>query len=72
MIKDKNEGNREILRYASLGTQFFVAIGIGIFGGLKIDEWIGISIPLMVWVLPLLMIVGMTIKIVIETSKKQK
>lgn len=71
MIRDKNEGNKMLWKYAGMGTQFFVAIGLGIFLGLKLDKWVNISIPLMVWLLPLLLIIGMIIKIVIETSKKQ-
>lgn len=70
-MKDKNETNRMLWRYAGLGSQFFVAIGLGIFIGLKLDEWLKLSVPLLVWILPLLLIIGMIVKIVIETSKKR-
>lgn len=70
MKKDENKNNRLLWYYAGMGSQFLVGIGLGVWGGMKIDEWTDISIPLMVWLLPLLLIVGMIIKIVIETNKK--
>ena len=66
----RKQSNAELMRYASLGTQFLVAIGLGIFFGLKLDSWLNISFPLLVWLFPLLIIVGMIIKLIIETSKK--
>mgnify|MGYP000951411789 CR=1 FL=1 len=70
MIKDKNEGNKILWKYASMATQFFVAIALGVFAGIKLDEWIQISFPLFVWLLPLLMILGMIIKVLTDTNKK--
>ena len=66
----KQQSNNELMRYAGMGTQFLVAIGLGIFFGLKLDSWLHISFPLLVWLFPLLIITGMIIKIIIETSKK--
>lgn len=70
MIRDKKELNKALMKYASLGTQFFVAIGIGVWGGMKLDSWIKVPFPLLVWLLPLLLIVGIIIKIIIETKEK--
>ncbi len=58
------------MRYAGLGAQFLIAIALGIFVGLKIDEWLKFSFPLLVWLLPLLIIIGMLIKIIKDTDKK--
>lgn len=63
--------NKTLLRYAGLATQFFVAIGIGVFAGLKIDEWLSFQNPLFVWILPLLLIIFSIYKIVKDTSPKQ-
>ncbi|HRN74181.1 MAG TPA: AtpZ/AtpI family protein [Ginsengibacter sp.] len=70
MIKDRKELNRTLMRYASMGTQFFVAIGVGVWSGLKLDEWFGFSFPLLVWLLPLVLIIGIILKIILETNKK--
>ncbi len=69
-MKTKKETNRELLQYAGMGAQFLVSIGVGIFLGIKVDEWIHISFPLMVWLLPLLIITGLIIKIIKDTSGK--
>ena len=69
-MKTKKETNRELLQYAGMGAQFLVSIGVGIFLGIKVDEWIHISFPLMVWLLPLLIITALIIKIIKDTSGK--
>ena len=58
------------MRYAGMGAQFLVSIAVGIFIGLKADKWLNFSFPLLVWLLPLLIIIGLIIKIVKDTSKK--
>jgi len=67
---DRNESNKQLMRYASLAMQFLVSIGLGIFIGLKVDEWLHFSFPLLVWLLPLLIIIGIIVKIIKDTSKK--
>ncbi len=59
------------MRYAGLGMQFLIAIALGIFLGLKMDGWLNISIPLLVWLLPLIIICAIIFKIVRETSSKK-
>jgi len=53
-----------------MGAQFLVSIGVGIFLGIKLDKWLKISFPLLVWLLPLLIIAGLIFKIIKDTSKK--
>ena len=63
--------NSELIRYASLGTQFLVSLGLAVFLGLKADKWLKISAPLLVWLLPLIVLIGMLYKIIKDTSKPQ-
>lgn len=63
--------NTDLLRYASLGTQIFVALGLAVFIGLKADKWLKISAPLLVIVLPVVVLAGIIYKIVKETSKQK-
>lgn len=65
------KNNSELLRYASLGTQLFVSLGLAVFLGLKADKWLKISAPLLVLLLPLLVLAGILYKIVKETSKRK-
>ncbi|HXR84662.1 MAG TPA: AtpZ/AtpI family protein [Hanamia sp.] len=69
-MKTRKETNRELMRYAGMGAQFLVSIAVGIFIGLKADKWLNFSFPLLVWLLPLFIIIGLIIKIVNDTSKK--
>jgi membrane protein DedA with SNARE-associated domain len=70
-LENKEEGNNQFMRYAGLAIQFLVSIGIGVFLGLKSDEWLHLSFPLLVWLLPLLIILGMILNIFKETSGKK-
>ncbi|MEO6537869.1 MAG: AtpZ/AtpI family protein [Ferruginibacter sp.] len=64
------ESSSQLYKYAGLATQFLVAIGLGVFGGLKIDKWLKFKTPFAVWVLPLLVITGVIIKILKDTAPK--
>lgn len=63
--------NRDLLRYASLGTQILVSLGIAVFIGLKLDRWLH-SLPLFACVLPLLVLTGIFYKLIRETGNKNK
>ena len=62
--------DNSLWRYAGLATQFFVAIGVAVFAGLKMDKIFSFSMPLLVWILPLTIIVFIIIKIIKDTGKK--
>jgi hypothetical protein len=66
-----NNNYSDLLRYASMGTQIFVALGLAVFVGLKVDKWLRISAPLLVLILPVIVLVGIIYKIVKETSKQK-
>jgi hypothetical protein len=70
MPKQTNASN-DLLRYAGLGAQILVSIGLAVFAGLKLDQWIGLPFPLLVWLLPLLVLSMMIVKLIKETSKKK-
>jgi F0F1-type ATP synthase assembly protein I len=69
-LKTRKETNGELMHYAGMGAQFLVSIGVGIFLGIKLDHWLNFSFPLLVWLLPLLIIAGLILKIIKDTSKK--
>ncbi|HRE38810.1 MAG TPA: AtpZ/AtpI family protein [Chitinophagaceae bacterium] len=69
--KQPPDSNKQFfLRYASLGSQLLAAIGLGVFLGLKADQWLHTS-PVLACVLPLLVLSGIFIKIFRETSRKK-
>ena len=52
-----------------MGAQILVSLGLAVFIGLKLDAWIRTAFPILVWLLPLLVIIGMIIKTIRDTSK---
>ena len=62
--------NKDILRYAGLGTQLLAAIGLGVFAGLKADKWLHTS-PVFACVLPLLALGAIFYKLVRDTGKQK-
>jgi uncharacterized membrane protein len=68
----QNKPASDLMRYAGLGAQIFVSLGIAVFAGYKGDEWLKVPIPLLVWVLPLLVVCMLMYKIIKETSKPKE
>lgn len=65
------KGRAQLWQYAGIGGQIFVSLGIGVFAGLKADEWLKFKFPLFVWVLPLLILIAMIAKLIKSTSNKK-
>ncbi len=59
------------MKYASLGTQLLVAIGLAVFLGLKGDTWLHTS-PLFACILPLLVLSAVFYKLFRETGRPKK
>jgi len=68
--QQKSTATSDLMRYAGLGSQILVSLGLGVFAGYKIDKWLKISFPLLVWLLPLVILCMMIVKLIKETSKK--
>ena len=64
-------GSAQLWQYAGIGGQLLVSLGIGVFLGLKADEWINFKFPLLVWILPLLILIAMIARLIKATSKKK-
>lgn len=68
----KNTSNKNLLiQYAALGSQLLAGLIIAVFLGKWIDEKINFTIPVFIWLLPLIVIIGMMLKAVKDTSKKK-
>jgi hypothetical protein len=70
-MKKDDGGKSLMLRYAGMATQFLVGMGIGVAIGLFVDKKIGWKVPIMVWLLPLLILIGILLKVVKDTSTKK-
>jgi hypothetical protein len=60
------------MRYAGLGAQIFVSLGLAVFAGYKADHWLKLSLPLFVWLLPFIVLCMMIYQLIRETSKRNK
>ena len=70
--KQQPDSNKQFfMRYASLGTQLLVAIGLSVFAGLKADKWLHTS-PLLACILPLLVLSVIFYKLFRETGGPKK
>lgn len=62
--------NASLWQYAGMASQFLVSIGLGVIIGYKLDAWIKTRIPLLIWLLPLLIIIGTIFRMAKDTWKK--
>jgi len=70
MNEKKPQNNKLLYQYAGFAFQLLAALGIAVFAGLKLDAWIKPGIPVFTWLLPLLVLIGLIIKAVKDTSEK--
>ena len=52
--KKQPDDSKAYMRYAGMGTQMLVIIGLGVFGGFKLDKWLELKIPVFTLILSLL------------------
>ena len=48
----------DFIRYSSLAFEMIVIMGIGVFAGVKIDSWLGLSFPVFTLGLMILSVIG--------------
>lgn len=62
-------GARLLLEYTGLAAKYLAILGLSVWAGLKIDRMIPGEWPLLVWLLPMVCVVGLVVKAVRDTSK---
>ena len=58
------------MHYAGLTTQLAAGILLAVYAGIWLDKRVGFTIPLFIWLLPLLFLIVIFIKVIWDTSKK--
>jgi len=51
--KKRPDDNLGYMRYAAMGTQMIVIIGLGVFAGYKLDKWLELKVPIFTLILSL-------------------
>ena len=67
----RNRSNADLMKYAGLGMQLLVSLGLAVLAGYKADQWLNVRFPILVWVLPLIVLFLLIYKLIKETSKQQ-
>ncbi len=70
-INNSKKSSTQLWQYAGIGGQLLVSLGIGVFLGLKADEWLQIKFPLLIWILPLVILIAMIARLIKATSNKK-
>ncbi len=63
------DNKRLLLQYAGFAAQLIIALGISVAIGLWIDKKYFHATPWFVWLLPLIILIGLIIKVIKDTSK---
>jgi len=56
-LKKKKKSLDSYTRYSSIAFQMLVIILIGVFGGIKLDDWLKLSVPVFTIVLSILAVI---------------
>jgi F0F1-type ATP synthase assembly protein I len=56
-IEKKKKSLDNYTRYSSIAFQMLIIILIGVFGGVKLDQWTGLSVPVFTIVLSILAVI---------------
>jgi hypothetical protein len=67
-----NNNQNLLFKYAGMGMQLLVGLGIAVFAGMKLDAFLKWETPVAVWVFPLLFITAGIIKVIVDTGKNNK
>ncbi|OYY20544.1 MAG: hypothetical protein B7Y15_07615 [Bacteroidetes bacterium 24-39-8] len=69
-MKKSTPDNKLLWQYAGLATQLLVGLGLMLWLGNWLDKYVGWKSPILVWILPLLLLLGILIKVFRDTSKR--
>ena len=64
------QNQNSLLGYASVATQLLVAFAFAAFGGKWLDLKFFSQTPIFIWILPLLVGIGMIVKVIKDTDRK--
>lgn len=68
---NQKSSSNDLMRYAGMGAQIFVSLGLAVFAGYKGDRWLHLPFPLLVWLLPFAVLCGLIYKLIKDTSKRK-
>lgn len=70
MTKESPQKPPILLQYLGLATQLVAALLLAVYGGFWLDKKMALTVPVFAWLLPLLILIGMLVKVIRDTSNK--
>jgi F0F1-type ATP synthase assembly protein I len=64
------DSKKEWMRYAGLASQLLVYLSVSVFGGIKLDRWMGVF-PLLTILFPILVLGALFYKLFKETGSSK-
>ncbi|MEN9685577.1 MAG: hypothetical protein RLZZ28_1363 [Bacteroidota bacterium] len=58
------------MQYAGFAAQLAIGLLLAVYAGKWLDGKTGLRFPVLIWLLPLILLIGILIKVVKDTSKK--
>jgi len=71
-LEKKKKSLDNYTRYSSIAFQMLIIILIGVFGGIKLDEWLKLSVPVFTIVLSILAVILSIYTVTRDLLKPQK
>lgn len=70
MKAEKKNSPTDLMKYMGFAFQFMTGLGLFMYLGFKLDNWLNFSTPIAIWLFPLLFITAVIIRVIIDTNKK--
>jgi F0F1-type ATP synthase assembly protein I len=70
-LEKATPGNSSLMQYAGYAAQLAAGLIIGILLGMWIDKKLNIGFPIFIWSLPLVILIGMLVRVVKDTTTKK-
>jgi F0F1-type ATP synthase assembly protein I len=71
-MEDKKKPHQDpLMQYAGYAAQLVAGLVIGVLLGMWIDKKLNIGFPIFIWSLPLVILIGMLIRVVKDTTTKK-
>ena len=71
-LKKEKKSLDNYARYSSIAFQMLIIILIGVFGGIKLDEWLKLSVPVFTIVLSILAVILSIYTVTRDLLKQRK
>ena len=66
-----SDKQKEFIRYSSLAFEMIAIMGLGVFAGIKIDDWLNLNFPVFTLTLMIISVIGAILYAIKNFIKKK-